>query len=254
VVPDRPGYGLSTYLPSRTLIGWVSDVTQLLDDLGLERFAVLGVSGGGPYALACARALPQRVTAVGVVSGVAPLAAPGSEAGMLPSDRVLVRLARCSPALIRPICSATAALARRWPERVLDRLADELAGADATLLRRPDIRAAFVADLVAPVATTGAATAQDYGLLAHDWGFDLKDIDVPVHIWHGGVDREVPLAQAREQARVIPNAVLHECPDEGHLLVASRLEEILRVLVGLEDCVPFGPGLVSGGSRDGSRS
>jgi len=230
LVPDRPGYGLSTFQPGRSLTGWVDDLAELLDHLQIERLAVLGVSGGGPYAAACARLMPARVTAAAIVSGVAPLVVPGSEAGMLPADRLLIRLGRRSEALIRPLCLAQASFGRHRPERALDMMATALSPSDQAVLRRPEIRAAFVADLSTCSPTTGAATAQEYALLAHAWGFDLEGIEVPVHLWHGDVDREVPLAQARRQAAAIPGAVLHECAGAGHLLLVDQLDDILRLL------------------------
>ncbi len=231
LVPDRPGYGLSTYQRRRSLAGWADDVVQLADHVGLERFAVMGVSGGGPHAAACARYLPERVSAAGIVSGVAPLAARASEAGMTPIDVLLARVSRRVPALARPLFAAQAALDRRWPERVLTMMERELGPADAATLRRPEVRAAFLSDMRSASRSTGAAIARDYALFVRDWGFRLDDITVPVHLWHGDADRDVPVVQARRQAEAIPGAVLHVVPGEGHLLLASRLGEILRVLV-----------------------
>ena len=230
VLPDRPGYGLSTHQSRRRLATWADDVTQLADHLGLPRFAVVGISGGGPHAAACARFLPDRVTVAAIVSGVAPLAEPGSEAGMLSSDVRLARLARRSPALTRPVFAAMATAERHWPERVLDMMTRELGPTDAAVLQRPEVRADFLADLRASSRTTGAALTAEYALFTRDWGFRLEDITVPVHLWHGDADRDVPFEHARRQAEAIPGAVLHECPGEGHLLVVDHLEEILRLV------------------------
>ena len=230
VVPDRPGYGLSTYQRRRRLAGWADDVAQLADHLHLSRFAVVGTSGGGPHAAACARFLPERVSTAGIVSGVAPLTEPGSEAGMVTADVLLFRLARRSPVLPLPVTATMATIDRRWPERVVGVMRRTLGPADAAMLDRPEVRAAFLADMRGSARTTGTALAQEYALFARDWEFRLEDIRVPVHLWHGDADRDVPIAQARRQAETIPGAVFHECPGEGHLLVAARLEEILRVL------------------------
>ncbi|MGZ4437341.1 MAG: alpha/beta fold hydrolase [Nocardioidaceae bacterium] len=233
IVPDRPGYGLSGHQRRRSLRSWAEDVRRLADHLGLARFAVAGLSGGGPHAVACAWFLADRVWAAAIISGVAPLTEQGSEAGMVPADVALVRLARRSPVLSLPLFAAMAALDRRWSERMLTMMERELGPADAAVLRRPEVRAAFLSDLKASSRTTGVALAQDYALFAHDWGFRLEDITVPVHLWHGDADRDVPIAQGRRQAEAIPDAVLHECPGEGHLLGVERLEEILRVVVDL---------------------
>lgn len=229
---DRPGYGLSSYHRRHRFEGWATDVARLADHLDLPRFAVLGVSIGGPHAAACGRFLPGRVSAAAIVSGVAPLAEPGSEAGMTAADAVLLRLVRRSPAMALPLFAAMATMDRRWPERVLGMMEHNLGGPDAAMLRRPEVRAAILADLRRSSRTTGKAIAQDYALMAHDWGFRPGDIAVPVHLWHGDADRDVPIAQAHRLAGAIPGAVLHECPGEGHLLIAARCEEILRLLTG----------------------
>ena len=233
IVPDRPGYGLSAYQPRRRLAGWSDDVASLADHLHLTRFAVVGLSGGGPHAAACARFLPERVVAAAIVSGVAPLTEPGSEAGMVPADVLLVRMARRSPASTLPLFAAMAMFDRRWPERALDLMARQLGPADAAVLAHPQVRAAMVADLRRSAPTTGKALAQDYALWAADWGFRLQDITVPVHLWHGDADRDVPIAHAHRQAETIPGSVLHDCTGESHLLVGTRLEEILRVVTAM---------------------
>ena len=233
IVPDRPGYGLSAYQPGRRLAGWAGDVAWLADHLRLTRFAVVGLSGGGPHAVACARFLPERVVAAIIVSGVAPLVEPGTEAGMAPADVLLVRMTRRSPASTLPFFVAMAMFDRRWPERALALMARQLGPADAAVLGHPEVRAALLADLSRSSPTTGKALAQDYALWAADWGFRLQDIKVPVHLWHGDADRDVPIAHAHRQAEAIPGAVLHDCPGEGHLLVGTRLDEILSVVTGL---------------------
>jgi pimeloyl-ACP methyl ester carboxylesterase len=93
------------------------------------------------------------------------------------------------------------------------------------------VRAAFFDDYRLVNPTRPLAAAQDFFLIAHDWGFRLEDIAVPVHIWHGDADRNVPVSHGRLQAQRIPDAQWHECPDEGHMLVVEHLEEILRTVI-----------------------
>jgi len=100
IAVDRPGYGRSGRRAGGTLLGYAGDVAGIAEILGLERFAVLGTSGGGSYALACAARLGSRLTRVGVVSGIGPLRTPGSLSGMAPVNRWVFRLARVSPALV----------------------------------------------------------------------------------------------------------------------------------------------------------
>ena len=102
IVPDRPGYGFSDPLPERRVVDWAADVATLADTLGIRRFRVLGLSGGGPYALACAATLRDRVVRVSLVSALGPLDTPESTVGMMLPNRVLLRLVRRAPAIVRP--------------------------------------------------------------------------------------------------------------------------------------------------------
>jgi pimeloyl-ACP methyl ester carboxylesterase len=227
IAPDRPGYGLSSFQRGRRLRDWADDVATLADHLGLADFSVMGISGGGPHAAVCACFLPSRVRAAAIVSGVAPLADPGAEEQTIPMIQLFDTLARRAPFALWPLYGAQTALAKRWPEQALKVLATQLPPPDAAVLMRPPVRDAFLNDFRHASATTGRAGAQDHRLFATDWGFRLEDITVPVHIWQGDADRNVPPAHGRRQADRIPGAVLHECPGEGHLLYVDHMSGIL---------------------------
>src|SRR3954471_8605081 len=124
IAPDRPGYGHSSFVRGRRLTDWPHDVTYLADHLGIQRFAVAGISGGGPHAAVCARFLPDRVTAAAIISGVAPLADPGAEAGMMPVNRLLTRLSRRAGGLTRPVFAAMAGGSRGGAAGVMGGLAE----------------------------------------------------------------------------------------------------------------------------------
>lgn len=230
VVPDRPGYGLSTFYRQRRLTDWADDVSQLAAHLGIDRFAVVGASGGGPHALVCGALLAEQVSAVGVIAGIGAVGERGSEAGMMPVNQLLTRGARRAGWSVRPLFAAMTAAGRRWPDRLVEQMVQQVPPADAEILRRPDVRAAFVDDLARAPQTAGSAAAQDFALFTRDWGFQLADIKVPVHLWQGDADRNVPAAHAERQASAIPGAVLHRCPGEGHLLGVPRFEEILSTV------------------------
>jgi pimeloyl-ACP methyl ester carboxylesterase len=227
IVPDRPGYGLSSFHHGRRLRDWADDVAFLADHLGRAEFSVMGLSGGGPHAAVCARFLPHRVRAAAVVSGVAPLADPGSEKGMMPMNQGITALARRAPLALWPLFGGMTAVGKRWPERVIQEITKQLPPSDAAVLMRADVREAFLRDIRHASATTGRAGAQDFRLFVTDWGFRLEDITVPVHIWQGDVDRNVPLAHGRRQADAIPGAVLHQMPGEGHMLFVDHMPDIL---------------------------
>jgi pimeloyl-ACP methyl ester carboxylesterase len=230
IAPDRPGYGLSSFHPGRSLAGWAADVSALADHLKLDSFAVIGVSGGGPHAAACARMLPERVTAAGIVSGVGPMSDPEFDVGMEGFNRGLTFLARQSPLTLVPMFWFQEFFVRRWPEAALRAASKRFPAADVALLERPDVRAAFIDDARRSSATAAQAAAQDFVLFARDWGFRLQDVTVSCHFWHGDADTNVPIGHGRFMAARVPGAVFHECPGEGHLLLVDHLEEVLRTV------------------------
>ncbi len=101
---------------------------------------------------------------------------------------------------------------------------------DAAVLARPDVASAFRRDLAQRPATAGKAATQDFALFTRDWGFRLEDITIPVHVWQGDADVNVPPAHAALQADRIPGAVLHTFPGEGHLMCVDHMEEILLTI------------------------
>ncbi len=230
VLPDRPGYGLSTFSVGRRLVDWPGDVAQLADHLGIERFSVMGVSGGGPHAAACAALLAERVERAGIVSGVGPLADPASAEGMMRSNQVIARLARRRSKVLRALSAAQTAAVRRWPDRALDLMVRQLPTPDVEVLSRPEIRDLFLRDARRASRTTSRATVQDFELFASDWGFALSGITVAVHLWQGDLDVNVSPRHAVLQHEAIPGSVLHECPGEGHFLVIDHFIEILTTI------------------------
>ena len=212
-------------------------MSALADHLGIESFGLVGVSGGGPHALACARMLPERVTAAGIVSGVGPMGDPSFDVGMVGFNRGLTFLARYSPLLLRPMFWFQEFSVRQWPEAALRAAAKRFPAPDVKLLDRPDVRAVFFADAQRSSATAAQAATQDYVLFARDWGFRLQDVAVPCHLWHGDADQNVLFGHGRFMAERIPGAVLNRCPGEGHLLYVDHLEEVLQTVAsaGPED-------------------
>lgn len=230
IAPDRPGYGLSSFQPGRRLLDWPTDVEQLADHLSVGRFSVMGVSGGGPHAVVCASLLAERLVTAGIVSGVGPLSDPRIAIDETSSGKLLQTLARRRSRLLATFFAVELALARRWPSKALDLMVKQLPPSDAEVLRRPDLRALFERDVRHASRTAGQAQAQDFELFASNWGFDLGAITVPVLLWQGDVDKNVPPRHAEVVHDAIPNSVLRTFVGEGHFLVVDRLEEILVAL------------------------
>ena len=230
VLPDRPGYGLSTFQPGRRLVDWPGHVAQLADHLGIERFSVMGVSGGGPHSAVCAALLGDRVVRAAIVSGVGPLSDPAAGDGMMRTNQVITRLARRKSKVLHVTSALQTAIVRRWPDKAMDLMVKQLPPSDAEILSRPDVRALFVKDAKRSSLTSSRAAAQDFELFASDWGFDLGAIKVPVHLWQGDADRNVPANHARLLHRAIPGSVLHEYAGEGHLFCIDRVGEIVAAI------------------------
>ncbi|HEV2369259.1 MAG TPA: alpha/beta hydrolase [Acidimicrobiales bacterium] len=230
---DRPGYGHSSFHPGRRLADWPNDVRELADHLGLARFAVIGISGGGPHALACAALLPERVAAAGVLSGVGPLAAPGAEEGMMPTNVFITKVGRHTTRPLQAVFGLMTRVQRRWPEPVLRLMTKQMPAADAEIVSRPEVHRVFVQEARRTSATSAKASAQDFQVFSRDWGFRLQDIEVPVHFWQGDADRNVPFAHARQMAAAVSGATLHEVAGGGHLMSLDRIGEILSTLTPL---------------------
>jgi pimeloyl-ACP methyl ester carboxylesterase len=228
---DRPGYGHSTFDPGRTYERSAADIAELADHLDLEAFGVLGWSSGGPNAASCARYLGSRVSGCAIVSGPAPPEAQVSTEGTRRVNRVAKRFEVLAPALMSPLFQAALRRGRRSPEKSLAWMQRHLPACDARVIERDAVRAHWVADIARPVSSTaGRAAVQDIGMEARPWGFDLGEIECPVHVWHGDADDTVTVANGTYQATAIPRATLHEIRGEGHWLVYEHFAEILGSL------------------------
>jgi pimeloyl-ACP methyl ester carboxylesterase len=229
ICPDRPGYGLSDYLPDRSLLDWPADVTALADALGLGRFGVVGVSGGGPYALACAFAMPDRLTGVCVVSGVGRLDQEGALDGVAPIHRLAFGNVRTRPWIARSALGTSLALVKRVPSMMLKL---QRCPADLMALRsaRPEI--ASLSFMAESVHRGLKGPLRDAWILAGPWGFEPENVRAEVHLWHGDVDPTVPPRHSLELEALLPHAHLRVCPGEGHLLFAGHLPDIMAAAAG----------------------
>ena len=225
---DRPGMGLSDNQRRRTLVDWPDDVVQLAAALGLDRFAVLGISGGGPYAAVCAWKLSDQLTRVGIVSSLAPLDVPGVIAGMGRRNRLFFQVVGRVAVLRRVLFGTMAVSVRRRPDRTLER--GVAAAVDKKYLARPDVRMVLEEALSEGFRKGGRGPAGEMGLYTRAWGFRLEDIRTPVHLSHGEQDANAPVAMGRYLATVIPDCQASFYPAEGHLHFVDRLPEILAAL------------------------
>ena len=230
IVIERPGFGLSDFQKGRTLLDWPADVLAFADGLGLGRFAVVGISGGGPYAAACAYRIPRRLTGAAIVSGVGPIDIPGSIAEMPRTRRTGARVARRAPWLLRPLLWLSGN-PRRNPERFYQRMLAGNSDIDAAILARPEMKAMLIANYQEATRSGVRGFAREAVILSSPWGFPLEEIVIPVWLWHGEEDANVSQSAAHYVAETIPQCHAHFLPDEGHWLFMAHWEEIVTPLI-----------------------
>ena len=233
IAPDRPGYGLSDYKPGQTYIEWPDDVLELTESLDLARFAVLGVSGGGPGTLACAWKIPDRLTGVGLISTPAPLL-PETMVGVSQTNRFAYGLARHAPTLIRLNMNMAAFVSRRNPDKLIDKMKYKLSRADQSALERPMVRTTLIKNFQDAYQQGGRGVAQDIINQANPWPLDLKEIKIPVQLWQPEDDTSTPVAMGQYLAKTIPGCQIHLIPDAGHLWHIEHLGEVLETLIPSE--------------------
>lgn len=229
---DRPGIGTSTSHLYPDIADWTHDLEIFADTLGIDTMRLVGLSGGGPYVLAAAHALPDRVRAVGVLGGVAPTVGPEAVEGGL--VRLGVQLAPLVSAVRVPAGVAmtrSIRLVRPLAGRALDLYAALQPEGDKSLLARPEFKAMFLDDLLNGSRFQSSAPLNDLLLFARDWGFRVAEVDVPVHWWHGDADHIVPFAHGAHVVDLIPGAVLTPIEGESHLGGLSIARDVIGTLL-----------------------
>jgi pimeloyl-ACP methyl ester carboxylesterase len=238
---DRPGIGLSTPHVYPRIRAFASDLASVADALGIDDLGVVGLSGGGPFALAAGVDLGDRVRAIGVLGGVAPARGPDAIDGGLVALGV-----RFSPVLrwgrvplgvtlatvlrtVKPLASPAVDLyARLSPE------------GDRRLLGRPEIKAMFIDDLFRGHPRQFEGPIADVIDFTRDWGFRISDVSVPVVWWHGDADHIIPFAHGQHVVDRLPHAELRVMAGESHLGGFGIAEEILGTLLAVWDGRPVG--------------
>lgn len=223
---DRPGTGLSTYQKNRKLLDWADDVRAFCDGIGIEKFPVFGISSGGPYALAAAHRLPERITQVSLVSALAPL-----HEGQLfdlidPKMKRLFSFAKRMPELMKGVLNIAFLFLKNKFDLAFEKLVADLPESDKNLLHRPAIAEMFKKDVAEAFRQGSKGVVSDMKILSEPWGFSLDAIMHPVHIWHGTADSIVPLRLAQFMAQHLPHAETHFIEGAGHFMAVQYSKEI----------------------------
>ncbi|KAE8381982.1 Alpha/Beta hydrolase protein [Aspergillus bertholletiae] len=232
---DRPGMGLSTFQPNRSLLDWPADVKEFTRQLGLDEYRVFGGSGGGPYSLVCAKALPKEsLKGVGVLAGLAPLEA-GTQ-GMSLRTRVLWNLGRWLSGLGRLYSDRVIVPATQHPDpAVLEALLAKTVKShfnktDSSIFDDEKILK-HAAKVVRESFRQGSqGYVQECRILTKPWGFDLREIDFPgARLWCGDADRNTPVQMARWMANRIEGSVLTEWKGYSHFTFTDdHTEQVVR--------------------------
>lgn len=218
IVPDRPGYGDSTFLKERSVTGYVDDIIQLVDTLGLDSFIVAGFSGGGPYAIAIAQHLPLRVSQLLLFSSSAPREHLGDVAAINPASQALFELAETNPQMLelqlQPYADSPDALLL-----MMESLSSDI---DKQLFQQSEFRGMYRENMMMALKQGVAGIAWDMHLAAIPWETKPSKVEVPCQLWHGFSDQNAPIAMGRYLTDTLPNCKSHFLPDEGHFLLFKQ--------------------------------
>ena len=244
IAVSRPGFGGSDPAPGRSVLSFAEDLRELADALGLATFALVGVSAGGPYALAGARALPDRVSRVAVCSSLSPLCAPHATPGVALRNRLALRAVARAPTLCAAVGDRLAPLIARHPGLLGVIVRAGAARDEREAIRDAREREAVFASFLEATTRGVRGIIDDYLTCIGTWGFSLDAVEPEVDLWHGVADPLVPIDHALALAAVLPRCRVFFDADEGHHFFRRRLHEILATLVGTghpPSCKAAGP-------------
>jgi pimeloyl-ACP methyl ester carboxylesterase len=235
LAPDRPGVGDSDRWQAgrgATVDDYPPVLRAFADALGLTTFPVIGYSGGGPYALAVAHALADRVSVAAVVAGAGQVGEWATVDDFEATDRRLTKLSHRAPALARVVLSLSARAARVAANTSLRFVQIEMSPPDRALMAEFPTPRAALAVFTQSCRHGARGVVDDYAALGRPWGFAVEQISVPVLCWHAPTDEVVPLRHSEDLVRRIPGARLTQWDGEGHLAIIEHIGEVLDALTG----------------------
>lgn len=233
IAPDRPGLGFSQFQSGRTFPDWPPMMGEFAAALGIGRYRILAVSGGAPYGYAMARAMPESVAALAVVSGAVPLADHDNPQQLLYAYVWLMWVYRRYPGLLRLLFQCARPFALYQPRNLVRPLLVALqTPADQVALKQPGTFDVCFESSRAAWLQGSEGVLLDAKLYVHPWGFDVEDVRVPVRLWHGKQDRSFSWELAEAIAAKIPGCAVNYVENEGHyslpILHVKRILEDLK--------------------------
>ncbi len=229
---DRPGYGMSDFKPGITFTDLPDDVIALADSLKIDRFSIVGVSGGGPYTLACAWKIPERLNNVAVISTICPLVPDVMEA-ISRTNRTVYKITKYAPWLMKLNMKLLSSMQRKNVDKYLERMTYKLSDSDKTAIMKKPVRDAIMSTMKEATINGSEGYAQDVINQSRPWPFDLSEIKKEVHVWQPEDDTSTPPAVARHLKNVIPKCRVHYIPNAGHFWHIEHLCTVLREVINV---------------------
>ena len=227
VALDRPGFGSSDWYPDRRFEDWATDVQLVADHLGVKRFSVLGVSGGTPTAVAAAATLPERVSSLVIVSGIAPVDSQ-TLYGMNFANRVLLALGRRIPWLARGCVWGIAQVWRTFPVLIPVWFGALLPAVDRAIIRRREVGIILARTIKEALSQGVRGAVSEFMLLTSDWQTLLSQVRVPTTVWHGDADSYVPLTMGERIHRGIAGSSFRKVEGGGHFMILDTIGEVIK--------------------------
>ncbi|MDX2157838.1 MAG: alpha/beta hydrolase [Hyphomicrobiaceae bacterium] len=240
IAPDRWGYGATDSHRTPSLRAYPPDICELADRLGVDRFAVMGVSGGGPYATAIATSAPSRVTALALVAPVGPIYGEDDDE-ISAFHRLCFGALPNHPAAVAAIFGAFRGMLKVSPGVGMRMAMVRVAPVDRQALRVGDTARLLGRTFVEGLRPGTAGPVTDMVLFGAPWGLELQLATMPSRVWLGTADRNVPRSAARRLAHRLPACTLVELPQQGHLWIAHNYETVLGWLAELRQAVAAPP-------------
>ena len=200
--------------------------------MNIVQFAVIGLSGGVPHALACAYKIPHRLTQVGLMGGISPLDRSNIFQDMSNSNKLQITIARKAPWLLIFIFWLVSREFHKNPDSAIAQFANELSEPDKAVFAHSDFKASFIQMVREAFRGGTRGVAWEQTIIARPWGFKLDEIAVKTYLWHGEMDTLCPIDMGRYMTRAIPNCSAQFLSKQGHIsLYVNNYKEILSTLI-----------------------
>ena len=230
IAPERPGFGISSRHPGSNLASYAADMAEFADRLGIEHFAVAGISGGGPFATACAAILRDRITTLALVNPIGPVCGKEKPEKIGPGHFFAFRIMPRIAPLSALICSIGRTAFLYAPQLMYAFILGRVSTTDWKVLSQPAVRRNLLAGVAEGFRPGVRATMQELGIFSRDWHIPLEDITAPALLWQGLSDRNVPIAAAIRLGKLIPGCETMLIPNAGHYWVFENISLILDTI------------------------